>query len=249
VMTAPVAILVDALSFLGSAGMLSRIRTAEPPHEEHADHEPLRTRMAAGFRFLFGQPVIRASLGCATTLNFFTFGAQAVLILFMSSKLGLSPGVIGAVFSGGAVGALLGAAVAARVGARIGYGPTVILGSVLFPAPIALFALATGPEPVVIAMCVAGEFLSGLGVMFFDVNLNSIQVLLTPQRLRARTSGVHRTINYGVRPIGAVLGGLAGSVFGLRETLLLAAVGATLSVLFIWFSPMRTLREAPEEAT
>jgi MFS family permease len=247
-LTAPVAILADALSFVGSALVLLRIRTPEPEQAEHREREPLRARLGAGFRFLFGQSVIRASLGCATTLNFFTFGAQAVLVLFMSRELGLSPGAIGAVFSGGALGGLLGAVTAARVGARIGYGPTVILGSVLFPAPIALFALATGPEPAVIAMCVAGEFLSGIGVMFFDVNLNSIQVLLTPQRLRARTSGVHRTINYGVRPIGAVLGGLAGSAFGLRETLLLAAVGATLSVFFVWFSPLRTLREAPEEA-
>jgi MFS family permease len=247
-LSAPVAILADALSFLGSAALLLRVRNPTPERTEHRERDPLRTRLAGGFRFLFGQPILRASLGCATTLNFFTFAVQAVLVLFLSRELGLSPGVIGAVFAGGALGGLLGAVTAARVGSRMGYGPTVIVGSVLFPAPIALFALATGPEPVVIATCVAAEFLSGLGVMFFDVNLNSIQVLLTPQRLRARTSGVHRTINYGIRPVGAVLGGIAGSAFGLRETLIASAIGATLSVFFVWFSPLRTLHEAPEEA-
>jgi predicted MFS family arabinose efflux permease len=111
-----------------------------------------------------------------------------------------------------------------------------------------LFAVAGGSQPLVYALLVTGEFLSAVGVMLFDVNLNSIQALLTPHRLRARVAGVHRTINYGMRPLGAVLGGVLGEVIGLRPTLLIGALGATLAVFPAFFSPLRTMRELPAEA-
>jgi predicted MFS family arabinose efflux permease len=111
-----------------------------------------------------------------------------------------------------------------------------------------LFAVAGGSPPLVYALLVTGEFLSSVGVMLFDVNLNSIQALLTPHRLRARVAGVHRTINYGMRPLGAVLGGVLGEVIGLRPTLLIGALGATLAVVPAFFSPLRAMRDLPEEA-
>ena len=246
-LTAPVALLADAVSFLGSAVLLSRMTTRVPDHDA-SEQEPLRVRLAGGARFLFGHPVLRGGLACVTTVNFFNFVFWGVLVVFLARELEFSPGAIGAVFSTGAVGALVGAMLAPRVGARIGYGPSVVVGAFAFPAPLVLFALAGGPRPLVYALLVTGEFLSSVGVMLFDVNLNSIQALLTPHRLRARVAGVHRTINYGVRPVGAVLGGVLGDVIGLRPTLLIGALGATLAVLPAFFSPLRVLRELPEEA-
>ncbi|MFN2471765.1 MAG: MFS transporter [Gaiellaceae bacterium] len=247
VLTAPVALLADAVSFLASAAFLSRLQTLEPAPDASAP-EPLRTRLAGGARFLLAHPVLRAGLATATTLNFFNFVFHAVVLLFLANELGLSAGLIGAVFSAGAVGALVGAVIAARVGRRIGYGPTVVLASVVFPAPLVLFAFAGGPQPLVIALLFAGEFLSSVGVMLFDVNSNSIQALLTPHRVRARAVGFHRTINYGVRPVGALVGGLLGELIGLRLTVFVGAAGAILAVFFAFFSPLRTLRELPEEA-
>ncbi|MBD0347824.1 MAG: MFS transporter [Thermoleophilia bacterium] len=246
-LTAPVALAVDALSFVASAALIRRMRTPEPPPDSLAD-APLRTRLADGGRFLLRHPVLRPLLACATTLNFFTFVLWGVLVLYFADELGLSAALIGAVFSAGAVGALAGALVAGRLGARFGYGRAVVIGSFLFPAPLVLFALASGPRPLVLAMLVAGEFLSSVGVMLFDVNSNSIQALLTPHRLRARVTGVHRTINYGARPVGALLGGALGGLIGLRPTIAIGAVGATLAVLVALRSPLRSLRELPEEA-
>jgi MFS family permease len=223
------------------------MRTGEP-EPDLGEQEPLRTRLAGGARFLFRHPVLRPGLVCVTTVNFFNFVFHGVVILFLARELDLSAGAIGAVFSAGAVGALVGATTASRIGARIGYGPSVVVGSVLFPAPLVLFAVAGGSRPLVFTLLVAGEFLSSIGVMLFDVNGNSIQALLTPHRLRARVVGVHRTINYGVRPLGAVLGGLLGELIGLRPTLFIGAVGATLAFFPAFFSPLRTLRELPEEA-
>jgi predicted MFS family arabinose efflux permease len=246
VLTAPVALLVDAASFVGSALLIRRMKTPEPPAAEPG--EPLRSRLAAGARFLFSQPVLRSGLACVTTVNFFNFAFAAEVVLFLARELDLSPGVIGLVFSVGALGALAGAVLAPRIGARIGYGPAVAAGCVLFSAPLLLFALAGGPRLVELAMLAAGELLSGVGVMVFDVNLNSIQALLTPHRLRGRVGGVFRTINYGVRPAGALVGGALGATIGLRPTLAIGAVGATLAVVFALARPLRTLRELPEAA-
>jgi MFS family permease len=246
-LTAPVAIFVDAVSFVASASLITRMTTGVP-EREHGEREPVQTRLATGARYLFRHPVLRPSLACVSTVNFFNFVFWGVLVVFLARELDFSPGAIGAVFSVGAVGALIGAVLAPRVGARIGYGRSVIVGAFVFPAPLVLFALAGGPRPVVYALLITGEFLSSVGVMLFDVNLNSIQALLTPHRLRARVAGVHRTINYGTRPLGAVIGGVLGDVIGLRPTLLIGAVGATLAVVPAFLSPLRTMRELPEEA-
>jgi len=246
-LSAPVALLADAASFLGSAALIRRMRTEEPA-VERAHGESLRRQLGVGARFLFGHRVLRSILACATTLNLFNFVLWGVLVLYLAKHLDLSPGLIGLVFSVGAVGALVGAVVAGRVGERIGIGRAVVLGSLVFPAPLVLFALATGPRPIVIGMLVTGEFLSSVGVMLFDVNANSIQALLTPQSLRARVVGFQRTINYGSRPVGAVLGGVLGETIGLRPTVFVGTVGATLAFLIAVLSPLRGLRDVAEEA-
>ncbi len=143
-LTAPVAVLVDALTFVASAVQIARVRVEERPVESTA--EPLLRRALDGLRIVLRHPYLRASLGCATTLNFFTFIAQALLVLFASRTLGLSAGVIGLAFGIGALGGLLGAVVAPRLAHRFGVGPIIVVGAILFPAPIAFLALAGGPD-------------------------------------------------------------------------------------------------------
>ena len=245
VLTAPVALVADAISFLASAFILRRIDVDEPVPAE-PKRESIRETLAGGFRFVAQHPVLRATVACTTTLNFFTFVFFALFVLYMTRALGLSAGLVGVVLSAGAVGALAGALVAARIGRRIGIGPAIALGAVLFPAPLALFPAASGPEPLVVALLIAGEFLSSAGVMLFDINNNSLTLLLTPTELRARTMGLNRTVVYGVRPVGALAGGFLGAAIGLRPTLWLAVAGAVLSVGWLLASPVRSLREVAE---
>jgi predicted MFS family arabinose efflux permease len=119
---------------------------------------------------------------------------------------------------------------------------------VLFPAPLLLVPLADGPLWLIATLLFASEFGAGVGVMLFDVSGNSVQLVLTPQRIRARTVGTHRTLNYGVRPLGALLGGFLGSAIGLRPTLWIATAGAVLGVVWLLFSPVPGLRELPAQA-
>lgn len=238
---APVALLGDALSFILSAFALRGVRVDEPPVERNGTSA--RSDLAEGFRYIFRHPVLRAGIACTSTINLFNFMAFAIFVLFASRTLGLSAGAIGLILGTAAVGALLGALIAPRVGRVLGIGRAVIVGSVLFPAPMALFPLAHGPHWLSGSMLLVGEFFAGVGVMIFDVNQNSLNAMLIPQKVRSRVVGVSRFFNYGVRPLGALVGGVLGSAIGLRETLWISVIGCLFSVVFLLASPMRTLLE------
>jgi predicted MFS family arabinose efflux permease len=201
------------------------------------------SRLAGGFRFLFGHPVLRSQLGCSATINLFNLAFYAIVVLFMAKELDLSAGAIGLILGVGAVGGLAGTAVAPAIGRRIGIGPAVMVGAVLFPLPLLLFPLASGPEPVVWAMLMVGEFLAGAGVMIYDIHANSLIFLLTPEEMRPRQSATYRFINYGVRPIGAFGGGVLAAAIGLRPALLVVAACTVLGVLWLVWSPTPRLRD------
>ncbi|MBP5936105.1 MFS transporter [Streptomyces sp. LBUM 1476] len=110
-------------------------------------------------------------------------------------------------------------------------------------APFALGAAADGPPWARAATLSVSLFLSFFGVMLFDVNLNSLQAAAVPDGMRARVSGAYSTVNYGVRPLGALAGGALASAVGLRTTLIVAGVGGALSVLWLLPSPIPRTRE------
>ena len=137
---APVAMVVDAVSFAFSAHMIGRVRVTERPPAEHS--ETLVRRAVQGFSYLWRHPYMAASLRCCTTLNFFGFVAAALVVLYASRSLGLPAGAIGLAFGVGAVGGLVGAVLAGRIARRIGTGYAIAVGAVLFSAPYALVPLA-----------------------------------------------------------------------------------------------------------
>ncbi|WP_406447330.1 MFS transporter [Streptomyces sp. NBC_00876] len=238
-LTAPVAIVVDALTFLASAVLVGRVSIEEPPAAHDPAASSLLGRAREGLVFVARHPVLRASLGCAATVNFFTFVAgSGLIVLFASRNLGLTPGVIGMAFGIGATGALLGAVIAPGISRRLGVGRSIVVGAVLYPAPIAIAAAAGGPLWARAGALAAAEFFSGVGVMLFDVNLNSLQAEVIPDGMRSRVAGAYSTINYGLRPVGALLGGLLATLIGLRATLLIGAVGGALSLLWLLPSPI-----------
>ena len=143
---------------------------------------------------------------------------------------------------------MIGAIVASRIGRRIGLGPAYALGCLIFPASLLLVPLA-GPElpmPLILALIFGAEFGAGFGVMLLDINVGAIIFARTPDRIRARSAGAFRFVNYGVRPIGALLGGLLGTALGVREGIAVATIAAIGGVLFLVGSPVLRLRELPE---
>ncbi|MFF0256918.1 MFS transporter [Micromonospora zamorensis] len=242
VLTAPVALVADVLTYLTSAVLLTRIRVTE----RSARSGP-GLGMAAGVRYVARSAVLRAILLGTTTLNLFNYMFAALFVLYVTTELDVSPGLLGLIIGAGAFGGLLGAAVTGPISRRIGIGPAVILGLVVFPAPLILVPLAGGPRPLVLALLITAEFVSALGVMVLDIAAGSVQTAATPETMLALVSGFKRTVNYGIRPVGALIGGGLGTAIGVRSALWIASLGALLGVLWVVFSPLRTMRKLPEE--
>jgi MFS family permease len=240
-LTAPVAIVVDALTFVVSAVQLSRLKVEPSVPDESS--EPLLRRARAGMRYVLKHPYIRRSLGCATTVNFFNLMSTALLVLFASRNLELSAGTIGLAFGIGASGGLLGAVTASPLSRRFGAGPVIAAGAIIFPGSIAIAALADGPTWAKAVLLAVAEFIGAFAVMCFDVPLNSLQAAVTHDHMRSRVAGAFSSINYGIRPLGAVVGGFLGTWIGVRETLLVSAAGGLLAVLWLVGSPIIRTRE------
>jgi MFS family permease len=241
VLRAPVAVAIDAFSFVVSAFSLSRIAPAEPPPETAE-----RGHLAAGGRYILGSPVIRASLAATATINFFNFVFWALFILYANRYLGVGPGALGVVLGLASIGSVLGAILTRRIVGRIGVGPAFALGCVVFPAPLVLVPAAGGPHWLVLGCLFLAEFGSGFGVMLLDIAGNAIATSLIPDRLRARVSGAYMVVNYGVRPLGAFLGGVLGAAIGVRPTLWVAAAAAIAGAAWLLPSPIPRLHELPE---
>jgi predicted MFS family arabinose efflux permease len=246
VLTAPLTLLVDSISFIASALFLGRLHAPEPPPEPREAR--LRDDVREGLSFIFRHPILRPSLLGVATLNLFNFAFWALFLLYATEELGIRPATLGLVLGAGAVGGLIGAVLAGRIGRRIGIGPAYLLGMVLFPAPLILVPAAGGPKPLVLGILFVSEFLAGVGVMILDINASAFQTALTPDRLRARSTGAFRFVNFGVRPLGALLGGALGSTMGLRPALWLSSIAALAGILWMLPSPVPKMRELPEAA-
>ena len=244
VLTAPVAMFVDSVSFLASAVLIRRVRVDEPEPEPREGR--LLRQAVEGMRYLWRHPYMSASLRCCTCLNFFSFVATALLVLFASRHLGLSALVIGLAFGVGAVGGLVAAVFAGWISRRLGVGPTIAVGAVLVSAPIALLPLAAGSTWTKGAVLAGVEMLSAAGIMLFDVNLNALQTAVTSDAMRSRVSGAFSSVNYGIRPLGGIVGGIVGDLIGIGPTLVIAAIGGSLSVLWLLRSPIIGTRTIDE---
>jgi len=240
--TAPGALVVDAFSFLSSGALLGRIR----PDEPRPDRE--RQGVTVGLRWIAASPIVRPTLLATATINFFNFVFWALFVLYATRTLGVAAGTLGLVLGAGAVGGLVGSVIATPVTRKIGVGPTLVVGCIVFPAPILLVPLARGSETVVLACLFLAEFGSGLGVMLLDISAGSLFAAVIPPRLRSRVSGAYTFVNYGIRVLGSLAGGLLGAWLGLRTALWIGAAGAMFGVLFLLPSPVPRLRDLPEAA-
>jgi MFS family permease len=232
--TAPFAVAADALSFLGSAFFLSRIRPPEPPAD------PGKGAVTAGVRFIVKSPVVRASLTGVATINFFNLMFSALFTLYAVRTLHVRPGALGLVLGAGAVGGVLGSLVTKRIAARTGVGRAYVAGCLAFTAPLLLVPLAR--PPLTLETLITAEFLSGFGMMMLDISIGAIFATVIPDPLRSRVTGAFQAVNYGTRPLGALLGGLLGTTLGIRPALWVATAGGVAGALLMIPSPLPRYR-------
>ncbi len=234
--TAPVAILVDALSYLGSFVLLLFVKgrdTATPP----AERQGLGKEIAEGVRFVIGHPVLRPLALADAAANFAFAAVLALQVVFAADDLHLGATAIGIVLAVGNAGGLVGAVLSGKLSERVPAGPLLIGSIVLFTVGAAVLPLATDAWTFGL-----GLFVVYLGVVVYNVVSVTMRQLATPERLLGRMNATLRFIEWGTLPLGAVVGGLLVAPLGIRTVLWLAAGVCALSVLPPLLSPVRSLK-------
>jgi MFS family permease len=239
-LTAPYAIVANVGTFVWSASWVGTIEAREP-RPERAPGSSLPGEVREGVAFIAGHPVLRQVAGATATANLWASAGQGMLIVLLARTLGLSAGVIGLLMAAGAAGGLAGALTARPLATLIGEGPVTWL-SLAVASPLALV------QPFLhrnwtLGLFVVAEIGFSAGVVIYNVTQISFRQRLCPERLLGRVNASMRFLAWGTMPLGGLLGGALGSAAGVRATLLIAATGQSLAFLWLFFSPLRSLRE------
>lgn len=236
-----VPVLATALGQLASALLLRRVREPDPAGHADGTGRPLLAEIRAGLRFVAGGRTLRAITACTATANFFAGVLSAVQVLFLTGQLGLAGSAVGAVLSVLGLGGVLGALTAYRVVRRVGQARAVwLVPLVTFPA---LLLVPVAGRGVLLLPALAGLFVTGYGVVVYNVAQVSYRQVVCPEDMLARVNATVRFVGFGAMTLGALAGGVLGGSVGIRGTLWIAACGTCLATAWVVCSPLRRMRD------
>ena len=246
---APFAVAVDALSFLVSGSLISLIRKPEAKPErrlaEDGSHTSLRQEIGEGLRYVLGNRHLRMIAASTATSNLGSSLAFSVFPIFVYVELGLKAELVGLVMGLGSFGLLLGAAAASPLTKRFGVGPMIVASMFINGPGIIMIALMP-PDPLVGGvLLLASGFVTGLSTIIYNVNQVSFRQAITPLEMQGRMNATMRFVVWGVMPVGSLAGGLLASFLPIRTTILIGALIGSTAFLWVFFSPVRSLREMP----
>jgi MFS family permease len=238
-------VIVDALSFLVSGFATLFITHREPPREAPIGERQLREEVKEGLRFVFGDSILPRIVGCTATYNFGSNVMAGVIFIFMlrAPYLHLSGRAVGLVFAIGAIGGIIGGLMASRIARRVG-AARVIWVSVLISAPFPFFEASAQPGWGVLLL-VVGLFAEMLTGVIYNSSQVSYRQAVCPQDMLGRMNASVRFIVWGTIPLGALVGGALGEAIGVRQTMYVGAVIVALSGAWVFFSPLRKMRDLP----
>ncbi len=238
-LTAPIAVAADAVSFLVAGLCNARIRTPGVAVTGASPRGHLRAGVLEGLRIVFGLKIIRA-LTLAAAIGAVAGQMQAViLVLYLVRDLGLSTALVGVVIAAAGGAGILGALLATRITERTGPGPAFITGMLLASSGGLVLAIAARPLPLALAIVVIAQALRGAGPSLYGVNQQTLRQALIPPAALSRANATWRFLVYGAQPIGALLGGLLGSALGLRATLIISSAVMLIGTMVAYASPLR----------
>ena len=243
--SAQVAILVNAVTFMVSAVLLLSLKINEAEPARSGQERTIWKDAGEGLKSVVDNPILKTLAISAGIIGLFNAIQEAVWILYIVRRLGLSPGVLGLIFSIGSVGLLLGAAMGQRTTRRIGLGPSIIIGVLLVAIGDLIIPLATGPALVLVILLAMAQFLFGIGVTTYNISQVSVRQLMTPDHLQGRVNATMRVVTISTVPVGALIGGYLGESVGLRPTLFIGVAGEMLAAIFLLLSPLRSLQKTP----
>ena len=228
---APVAVLVDAVSYLASALFIAPIRVEDPPAQVRG---PLLREIREGLSWVYGHRMLRPLALSTHGWTLFAAVLGAVYVPYGLLELGFSALGLGLTLAAAGVGGLVGSGLSERWGRRLG---------IAVPAAWALDAVGIAVIAVTpaggLAIAGAGQFLNGLGLGLSIPVEVSYRQAVTPDRLQARTNATMRSFNRAAVVVGAPVGGLVADAIGFRSALWLAAAGMVVAAVVLAASPFQ----------
>ena len=246
--TAPVALVVDAATFVVSALALRGLRVEESKPANAAADSGFLAEAREGLGVIGRNRILLSIAVALGGIAVFNAMFEAVWLLYVNKQLDIEPLAFGLLFAVSSVGFMVGAFVAERLIRRLGAGPAMIVAVVIAALSDLVTPLAGGPLAAVVVLLTTSMFLFGIGATVYGVCQGSLRQATTPLRLQGRMNGVMNTLEIGLVPVGALVGGAVAEVFGMRPTLFVAAGFELAVAAWLFLSPIRSLRELPEPA-
>jgi MFS family permease len=242
-LSAPLTIALDSVSFLVSALSVALIRRTEPAPDPRPAGQAggMIAEIREGLGVITGSPYLRAIAACTATANLSTNIAFAAIIIFATRDLQLDAARIGVIFAIGNIGGLAGALIASRVPRYVGTGPAIV-GSAAFGTALLWLNAAATPETAFPILVLTG-LISQVSNQVYNINQVSLRQAITPDRLQGRMNASMRFIVWGTIPIGSLIGGVLATVIGVRQGIFVGSIMATTAFLWVFFSPVRKLKE------
>jgi MFS family permease len=249
VLTAPFAILLDALAFIVSGLVLRRVHA---PNDVAHDgpRSPVMREIADGLKLVLRNRTLFALAWLAALWQFLHHMQIAVLILFATRELGLSAGAIGIVYMFGGLGCVIAAASAERLTARFGIGPVIVHGLILTALAWQAFGLIGGPVWLATLLLGAVMLMFDFGGVLYGINYLALRQAITPDRMLGRMTATMRFLTVAMAPFGSLVGGALASGIGTRGTLLtVGGLGLLLAAGAVLWSPVRRHQTLPAAVT
>ncbi|MDW4574089.1 MFS transporter [Microbacterium sp. M3] len=245
VLAAPLAIIITVGTYVASFVALLFTRDHEQLRAPD-DHKPLLHEIGEGLRWVFGNPLLRRIVLTTGTANFFGTISMTLLPIFVLRELGLTPEMLGIVFSLSSVGGLLGAIATPRIVARIGEARAIPISAIAFSVlPFFLPAISLAPA-LAFPLLVVQFFFASFTVLLYNITQVTFRQRITAPRLLGRMNASVRFVVWGVMPIAALLAGALGTWIGTVPTLWIAAFGELFACLFVVIGPFWRMRELPD---
>jgi Na+/melibiose symporter-like transporter len=240
--TAPIAILFDALSFVFSAVMVWSIRAPEVKAEPKRHAGGVWAEATAGMEFIAGNPILRP-LACRAMMAYFFFGFLGPLyVLYAIDYLKLTPFELGLTIAMGGVGGTIGSTLSARVVRWLGLGRTFLIAGMMHGLSAMLIPAAHAPASFALPVLMAGQLFGDSAFAVYAINELSVRQRAAPADVLGRVNGAMQLATWGILPIGAFLGGYLAQEFGVRLVLTVAAAGVILSNGWLLTQPLLALR-------
>ena len=244
-LTAPFAILADAVSYLASAFLLTRIESAEAPVEKDGQKTSLIADLRIGFATCLGHRLVRPLLAVAGLEAFFGGFFYGVYIVYVLETLGRSPATYGVLVGLGGIGALLGALVAKPAACWLGLGPAMVLLLAIGQAAALFIPLAEGSDWRVLGFLAVHQIVGDAMIVAFLIHAMSLRQTVLAQATLGRANASFHVTKGLLMPLGAAVAGTVASTLDVRAAIWIGVVGGLSAPLLLWLSPLRPLREMP----